>query len=208
MKSAVYFFTLSIYMTKTKTDSWIKAGYEVFGKDGIEGLKVERLARILELNKSGFYQYFGSMTTYMQSLLRYHIEMATQVANEVGGCVNLDPDLLTLMVKHKTFFLVESQLLVKCRPSQFGSEIYEAGKIINQKMLPMWKTATQLPEDLTAALAYLNIILHFFYARINTDNMSYELLHALAYETKGVLNKVIDAQHITTEKTRGRIVPD
>lgn len=179
-------------MSKIKTDAWIKAGYSILGKEGIEGIKVERLARILDLNKSGFYYYFGSMETFLHKLIRYHVSEAKVVAQELSGCVNLDPDLLMLVIKHKTFFLVESQLLVKCRPSQFGADLEEATNLVNKEILPLWRTATQLPEDLHAALAYLNIINHFFYARISSDKMNYDFLQSVAIETKEVLNKVVD----------------
>lgn len=190
-------------MSKTKTEAWIKAGYRILGKEGIEGIKVERLARILQLNKSGFYHYFGSMNTYLKNLLQYHVSMANVVAEEAARCESPDPDLLMLVIKHKTFFLVESQLLVKCKPGQFGCELSEASKIVNKKILPLWRTVTPLPEDPTVALAYLNIILHYFYTRIHPENMNYEFLHSLAFETEGVLNKVVSEKHISPEK-RGR----
>ena len=191
-------------MSTVKAEAWVKAGYTILGKEGIEGIKVEHLARILELNKSGFYHYFGSMNTYLQNLLRYHVAVAKVVAEDVAACANFDPDLLLVIIKHKTFFLAESQLLVKCRPSQVSSELNEASRIVNPDILPLWRTVTHLPEDITVALAYLNIIHHFFYARINADKMSYEFLHSLAIETKEVLNKVVDDKHIIGISTTGR----
>ena len=187
-------------MSKLKIEAWIKAGYKLFGKEGIEGIKVERLARALDLNKSGFYHYFGSMEIYLKSLHQYHISMAKVIAKEIADCENLDPDMLLLIIKHKTFFLVESQLLVKSKTPYFSPEFDEAGKIVNKELLPLWRKATQLPEDSTVALSYLNIILHFFYARINSDNLNYEYLHALTFETEEVLNKVMEEKHVPSPK--------
>jgi AcrR family transcriptional regulator len=180
-------------MSKTKTEEWIKAGYELFSNEGIESLKVERLARSLELNKSGFYHYFGSMNTYLKYLMEYHINKAKDLTEEIAGCQNIDPDLLHLIIRHKSFFLIESQLLVKCRPAQFGEDIGigKAASIVTLKLLPLWRKFTLLPDDSSTATAYLNIILHFFYARINSDNINYEFLHALTFETQGVLKKVM-----------------
>jgi AcrR family transcriptional regulator len=191
-------------MSLIKAEAWVKVGYTILGTEGIEGIKVEHLARILGLNKSGFYHYFGSMNTYLQNLLRHHIAVAKVVAEDVAACANFDPDLLMVIIKHKTFFLAESQLLVKCRPSQFSSELNEATRIVNKDILPLWRSVTHLPEDITVALAYLNIIHHFFYTRISPDNISYEFLHSLAIETKEVLNKVVDDKHITRISTAGR----
>jgi hypothetical protein len=48
-----------------------RAGYELLSTDGMEGIKVERLARNLALNKSGFYHYFKAMDVFVKSLLRH-----------------------------------------------------------------------------------------------------------------------------------------
>jgi len=184
-------------MSKVKIDAWIKAGYKLFGREGIEGVKVERLARILQLNKSGFYHYFGSMKIYLKNLLQYHVESSKLIAEEIAGCENLDPDVLHLMIKHKGFFLVESQLLLKSKPAYFSSEVDEASKIINKELLPLWRKETRLPEDSAVALSYLNMILHFFYARVNSDNLTYQFLHSLTLETEDVLNKVVEEKHMS-----------
>src|SRR5688500_1990322 len=138
-------------MSKEKTEAWIKVGYRLFSYEGFESLKVERLARSLELNKSGFYHYFGSMNTYLKGLLEYHVKFAKKVTEEVASCKNLDPDLLLLIIKYKSFFLVESQLLVKCKPIQFGEDVSTAGKIVGIELLPLWRKFTQLPEEPAAA---------------------------------------------------------
>ena len=195
-------------MSKLKIEAWIKAGYKLLGKEGIEGIKVERLARILQLNKSGFYHYFGSMKVYVKSLIQYHVDMAKDIAPEIACCDNLDPDLLLLMIKHKGFFLVESQLLLKSKQAYFSAEADEASKIINKELLPLWRKDTQLPEDSAVALSYLNIILHFFYARINSDNLSYQYLHSLTFETEAVLNKVMDEKYISSSKIEKRTSPE
>ena len=176
-------------MSAQKIETWTKTGYELLGMEGLEGIKIERLAKILHLNKSGFYYYFGTMESYCKTLIQYHVLQAKIVAMEIADCANIDPDLLLLIVKHKTFFLVESQLLVKGR-LHGGDDLEEAGKIINEDLLLLWRKTSSLPDDRSILLACLNIIRHFFYARIDADNVNYEFLHSLTSEVKGVLDKV------------------
>ena len=64
----------------------------------------------------------------------------------------------------------------------------------------MWRKDTPLPEDSAVALSYLNIILHFFYARINSENLTYQYLHSLTFETEEVLNKVMDEIYASPQK--------
>jgi len=183
-------------MTRSKIDIWIKAGYKQLGTDGMDGIIIEKLAKILDLNKSGFYHYFGTMEYYVKSLLHYHVKQAKTIASEVAKCNKIDPDLLRLIVKHKGFFLVESQLLVKSRPSHFDENVDEAGKIVNEELLPLWRKVRDLPEDHSAAMGFLNIIRHFYYARMDAENINYGFLHALTVETEDVLDKIMD-KHVS-----------
>jgi len=190
-------------MAASKIDTWLKAGYKLLGTEGIEGIKIERLAKILDLNKSGFYHYFGTMEGFIKSLVQHHIQKAKVIAEEIASCQTIDPDLLLLIVKHKGFFLVESQLLVKSRPPHADEEVDEAGKILNEELLQLWRKASTLPQDDSVALAYLNIIRHFFYARVDAEHINYEFLHRLTVETKGVMDKVITEQHLSSHGLEG-----
>lgn len=45
-------------MKNNSEHTWIEAGYEQFAAEGLEGIQVERLARITGLNKSGYLPLF------------------------------------------------------------------------------------------------------------------------------------------------------
>jgi AcrR family transcriptional regulator len=51
---------------------WTEEGYNIFAKEGLDAIQVERLARILHLNKSGFYHYFGDLEGYCVELIKMH----------------------------------------------------------------------------------------------------------------------------------------
>jgi AcrR family transcriptional regulator len=191
MKFVGYSFILSHIMSTEKIHTWLKAGYDLLSTEGTEGIKIERLARILNLNKSGFYYYFGTMERFMKDLLHYHIAMAGHVAREIAGCEKIDPDLLRLIVHHKEFFLVESQLLVKSKPLHAEKDMDEAWQIVNPELIQLWRRVSGRTSDTDLTRAYLDIIRHFFYARIDPGNIHYDFLHTLAAETKEVLNRVI-----------------
>jgi AcrR family transcriptional regulator len=190
-------------MSVSKIDTWIRAGYELLGAEGMDGIKVERLAKILNLNKSGFYHYFGTMESYLKRLLHHHVNLAKTIASELSNCQNIDPALLLLIVKHKAFFLVESQLLVKSRPARCTEDVDEAGRIVNKELLPLWRKTSDIPEDSSAALGFLNIIRHFFYARMDPDNVNYAFLHGLAAETQDVLDKIMMDKHVSLHHSEG-----
>lgn len=177
-------------MRGPKIESWIKAGYKLLGQEGLDGVKVEKLAHTLDLNKSGFYHYFGSMKSYVKTLLQYHISQARAIAAEMAGCEKIDPDLLLLIVKYKIFILVESQLVLKSKSLSSFKDLEEASKILSEAFLDLWRRSSgtkEIPKNINLTSAYLNVLRHFFYAQINPENINYKFLRTLIIETKGVL---------------------
>lgn len=181
-------------MSGAKAETWIRAGYEILSTEGINGIKIERLARNMRLNKSGFYYYFGGMKSYMKSLLEHHIHTAGEVAKGISACENIDPDLLLLVIKHKTFFLVESELVLKSKSQHDIHISSESAKIINQQLLQLWQKKSASPAETQVALAYLDIACRFFYSYIHAENINYEFLHTLVTETRNILHKVVRAE--------------
>jgi len=174
-------------MSENKITAWINVGYELLGSDGLEGMKVERLARMLKLNKSGFYYYFGSMQSFVKGLLEHHVAIAKVISDEMATCNNFDPDLLMVIVRHKNFFLVESHLLVGSKACAFDGDFDAASRILLPQLLPLWRKSSGQDFEPATALAYLNMIRHFFYSRIDQAHINYEHLHNLTAETRGVL---------------------
>ncbi|HTF21135.1 MAG TPA: TetR family transcriptional regulator [Chryseolinea sp.] len=183
-------------MTLLKVDTWIKAGYDLLGREGVEGIKIERLARILHLNKSGFYYYFNTMDGFLRSVLEYHIRMAREVAAQLSACKSVDPDVLLVIVRFKSFFLVESQLLSRNRNVPLHLDVDVAGRIISDELIRLWQRTGEIRYDTSTVLAYLNIIRHFFYVRITAEEIDYEFLRSIAAETRDVLEKVSSDRHL------------
>lgn len=172
----------------SKIEKWVKAGYQLLATDEIDGINIERLARTIRANKSGFYHYFGTKEEFFRNLLRHHIHTAQMVAAEIQRCDTIDPDLLHVIVKERIFFLVEAQLLVKGKPLKTKIDTTDAGRIIADEVVALWRKHNEPLTDLKIALANVNSIRHFFYARINAQNINYKHLHVLTEEIKGLLN--------------------
>jgi len=48
---------------------WIKLGFQLFSRKGINGLVVEQMAKKLKCNKSSFYWHFKSKAVFMESIV-------------------------------------------------------------------------------------------------------------------------------------------
>ena len=66
---------------------WLKRALEVLGAEGVQGVRVERLARDLGISKAGFYWHFRDRSDLLQSVLDYW-------AHEFTAVVTANPDFL------------------------------------------------------------------------------------------------------------------
>ena len=69
----------------THSLAWLEVGYSLFAAEGPDGIQIERMARILQLNKSGFYHYFGDLEGYHHELLRLHRLKTESYFKEITG---------------------------------------------------------------------------------------------------------------------------
>jgi len=71
-------------MIRTRED-WILAGMKLLAEQGVDSIKIEAIARKLEVSKGGFYGYFLNRDTFLQAILDYWTETFTnQIIESVG----------------------------------------------------------------------------------------------------------------------------
>jgi AcrR family transcriptional regulator len=63
-------------------EQWLNKGLELFAISGAEGLRVEKLARELEVAKSGFYYHFKDRDDLLNRILDYWAHEYTEVITE------------------------------------------------------------------------------------------------------------------------------
>jgi len=76
---------------RRKKDDWLRAALEVFEKEGIEGVRVERLARDLNVAKSGFYWHFKDRDQLYDELLGLWEQESTLDVTTSDAIVSLPP---------------------------------------------------------------------------------------------------------------------
>jgi AcrR family transcriptional regulator len=67
---------------RTSKAEWFEAALYVLGEEGIQGVRVERLARNLGISKSGFYWHFQDRRDLELQLLEYWAHEYTEVLSE------------------------------------------------------------------------------------------------------------------------------
>src|SRR5207244_1554764 len=59
---------------EVKSESWIEAGFEEIARSGVEGVRVEVLAKSLGVTKGGFYRRFRDRAALLEAMLRHWSE--------------------------------------------------------------------------------------------------------------------------------------
>ncbi len=164
--------------------AWIDVGYMLFAQDGLECLQIERLARILQLNKSGFYHYFGSRENYLMQLMDHHAAVTEELVKEISYIRKFDPEYPQLLIKYSSHVLVHMQL-VRNRHFPLCNESYKnANKLIDVALLPAWAEFIGAPKNTELALRYFEMIRDIFYSRITSKNMNEEFLRNLFQDSR------------------------
>jgi len=55
---------------KVSPDDWVLAGLQTLGRDGVEEVRVERLARELKVTKGSFYHHFANRRSLLTAMLQ------------------------------------------------------------------------------------------------------------------------------------------
>jgi len=180
---------------------WTDVGYTLFAQEGLEGIQVERLARILQLNKSGFYHYFGDLDGYCEELIRLHKRKADLFLADVAKVKSIDPDYLMALVQHRVPCMFHLQLI----RSKDNLLFYKTAEQIDQQedvlISELWSDYLGIHDHPALAIRYFNIVRDMLYARISFKNFDYHTLHTLMTEAKAVMQQMTDDKEFETDES-------
>jgi AcrR family transcriptional regulator len=178
-------------MSKENTAAkWLETGYTVFAREGPEGIQIERLARILSLNKSGFYHYFGTLEIFYEMLVQHHYNRVDVAINDAQDAQSLDPDYLNVIVHHKVTFLVQMQLIRHKSNALFSKAYSIVNQKIDQSVIRLWNKHLSLIDNDDLSLLFLGFVRDALYARVSFENFNYFFLHDLATEAKRIMEEI------------------
>jgi len=174
------------------SNAWLEEGYNLYAQEGMEGIQIERLARILQLNKSGFYHYFGDLEGYCSELIDLHKRTGHDFIVEANRIKAIDPDYFHLLVKYKVAALFQSQVMRDPRNEKF----YEVGEQLNRMgdvaLRSLWSDYLGLPDRTDLAMRYFGIVRDSFYTRISYDNCDFVYFRKLFTDAKVVLQQITE----------------
>lgn len=172
---------------------WIVKGYELLAREGPEGLQVERLARILDFNKSGFYHYFGNQSTYIQHLMQHHLKNVDLMVEAVHSMPQFMPGFAQLLADFSLSILTQKQLQRSRHIPLFAKTYDEVNKKIDPKILSLWANFIEIPDNPTLALRYLEFVRDLFYARVTSTTLTFEFVYNFIIESKEICDGFRDS---------------
>lgn len=179
-------------MLKTKTSqAWIEGGYALFAQDGLDGIQVERLAKFVKLNKSGFYHYFGDRESFLEELMKHHMQMGRSLVQEFNRMEQIDPDFFHILIKYTESIMADMQLvryrqhplLIKC--------FTEVNELTVTAILPKWAEFINMSDHPELARKIFEQARDMFYSRITPEKMNMEFLKSLVYEVRALVQQLI-----------------
>jgi len=172
--------------------TWIEAGYSQFAAEGLEGLQVERLARITGLNKSGYYHYFGDKETFLEKLMDYHFLEASTMPEDFLKIQKFDPEFMEVLIKHTGKLMFHNQLVRNRHEKLLEKSYLEVNQMIDPIVSKVFGDFIGLNDQREFTSRYYHQVRDTFYSQITFKRMNYPFLRDFIYEAKDVIQRAIE----------------
>jgi len=115
---------------------WLQAAAKMLESNGIEGVKIETLARTLGVSKSGFYWHFKNRDDLLDHFLDFWLHEVTEVITENPQILELDP--LSRLCRTAEIILDYDLVRYEISIRQWAlsnEKVAEAVELVNQKRM-------------------------------------------------------------------------
>jgi AcrR family transcriptional regulator len=169
---------------------WVEAGYELLAQEGPEGVQVEKLARKLGLNKSGFYHHFGDREIFFSKLIEHHYKVNDQFRYEIESARSFDPDFLNLVIKFRTAVFVQSQFRRNNDVKLYQETFFKIKKKNEKVIQPLWSDYLKIYDSPDLSIELWDIFRDVFFMRINY-NMDLGQIRSIVHEFSRIVEVLI-----------------
>ena len=174
---------------------WIEAGYKLFAAEGPGGIHVEKLARELRCNKSGFYHYFGDYATFLEVLFEKHRFEMRKVSQEIAGITRFDPDYTHILLSHREQVFFQTHLLRNNHLKPFNAVFENAVKRNDNELIPHLATYLRIPEKQALAQDLWGITRESFYISLTPERYTREFVLTYYDRLRAIVDKMVQAKN-------------
>ena len=155
----------------SKEQIWIEAGYQTFAFDGPYSLRIEKLAKIVQKNKSSFYHFFSDLEEFTKRLLDFHL-IQVKVMSDKESIAQNEKELTQIILEHKLDLLFNRQLRIHRDQKDFQACFIKTNEISLPGFMPIWKKIIDLDESTQLAQLVLMLSLENFFIQITENTLN------------------------------------
>lgn len=171
---------------------WIEAGYKQFAEEGLEGIGVERLARITGLNKAGYYHYFGDRDTFLEKLMAHHLHLTKPYTDELKQVKQFDPEYIELLIKYTIPLMVNSQLVRNRHVPLFANTHRLTNDKVDPVLSKLFADFIGFSDHMEFSSRYYDQVRYMFHSQITFERMNYPFLRNFLYEAREVIRQAVE----------------
>ncbi|MCU0336123.1 MAG: TetR/AcrR family transcriptional regulator [Chitinophagaceae bacterium] len=150
----------------TSADKWIQAGYSSFAQAGLQGLKVEAMARQAGISKSSFYHHFADVELFTERLMQYHLQQVTLLAGRERLVQRIDPELIDVLLQHETDLFFSRQLRFAQEHPLLAHTLQRSNELVGTDFIRIWKANMQLQLTEVQLLALFGLAIENFFLQL------------------------------------------
>lgn len=178
-------------MTNNNHEIWIDKGYEIFALYGQAGLKIEPLATLVGKSKSSFYHHFVDLDIFMDYLLKHHIERSYTIAQKEQQAKTIEPELINVLVEHKTDLLFNRQLRIHQNIKLFADTLTQSNRIVGDAFVNVWMKDLGLQLSQKQIEGIFSLALENFFLQINNETINYKWLSNYFKNLKKIASSLV-----------------
>ena len=162
--------------------NWMDEGYSIFSAEGPSSIQVERVARKLNKNKSGFYYFFKDRESFIDCLMKAHLGRLNSLTHQIREIQNFEPDYFNLLIKNKETFFFQVQLVKNREIELFNDTLSQFNARIAVAVIPVW--SDYLESSIEVGDKLWALTRDAVYCRATHENFTYSWLLDLMSEAK------------------------
>ncbi|GAA0879603.1 hypothetical protein GCM10009119_25710 [Algoriphagus jejuensis] len=162
--------------------TWLDEGYTIFSAEGPSSIQIERVARNLGKNKSGFYYFFKDRESFVECLMNEHRGRLDSLTQQIREIRNFNPEYFEFLIEHKESFFFQIQLAKNRETELFHETLNYFNSRIAAAAIPCW--SDYLESSIEVAEKLWGLTRDAMVCRVTSEQFTYSWLADLASEAK------------------------
>jgi AcrR family transcriptional regulator len=157
---------------------WVETGYEMLALTGEQGLKVEALSRKVGVSKSSFYHHFADLEVFRAYLMEFHVHQCRVIAEKERAAHNIDPELIEVLMEHKTDLLFNRYLRVHQHIKLHEDTLKQSNQILGKEFIRLWAQELNVNLNPVQFENLYALALEHFFLQTSETNLTHQWLSA------------------------------